>query len=265
MLKIVINCGLCEDFIGPCLQSLFMQTYPDWQALVTIDRQGDRTYERAMEMAAGDERVVITRNRRRLYPMENILRAVRRSDADPEDVIVILDGDDWFITDRALERIVLEYATEDCWMTYGSWISNVEGHPGRWPAYPHGADFRTERWLGTAVRSWKKWLFDLVDDEDFRDSEGRYFRNAEDVACMFPMLEMATTRRARHIAEPLLLYNRLSHHDPKRRLAEEGIRNVADLRMRRRYAPLRAKGFRHVPESQTGAMVRLADQEAVPF
>jgi glycosyltransferase involved in cell wall biosynthesis len=238
LLKIVVNCGLCEDFIGPCLQSLLMQTYPYWQALVTVDRRGDRTYQRAVEAAGGDHRIVITRNRRRLYPMENIVRAIRRSAAKPNDVIVVLDGDDWFITDRALERIAYEHADEDCWMTYGSWISNRRRAPGRWPAYPDGCDFRSAPWLGTAVRTWKKWLFDVVADEDLRDRRGRYFRICEDVACMLPMLEMATTRRARHIAEPLMLYNLLSHHDPERALRYEGGHNLADLRRRRRYPPL---------------------------
>ena len=94
------------------------------------------------------------------------------------------------------------------------------------------------RVIGTALRTWKRWLFDLIDSRDFRDEHGRWLRVSEDLACMFPMLEMATTRRAHHIAEPLMLYNRLSHHDPKRRLAEEGIRNAAWLRTKPRYAPL---------------------------
>jgi glycosyltransferase involved in cell wall biosynthesis len=241
LLKIVINCGLCEEFIGRCLQSVRMQTFLDWQAIVTVDRRGDRTYQRAIEASEGDGRIVITRNRRRLYPMENIVRAIRRSNAEPEDVIVILDGDDWFLTEGVLELIAAQYAGDDCWLTYGSWISNSERHPGCLPAYPDDADFRTEPWLGTAVRTWKKWLFDLIEDADLRDRSGRYFRVSEDVACMLPMLEMATTRRSRHIAEALILYNCLSHHDPKRRLKNEGLRNVADLRGRQRYPPLGTK------------------------
>ncbi len=238
MLKVIVNCGLCEDFIGPCLQSLLMQSYPYWEAQVTIDRRGDRTYQRAMEAAGGDDRITITPNRKRLYPMANIVRAVRRSAAEPDDIIVILDGDDWFITNRALERIAFEYSDSDCWMTYGSWISNNRRVPGCWPAYPEGCDFRTAPWLATAVRTWKKWLFDLIADEDLRDRRGRYFRVTEDVACMLPMLEMSTTVHARHIAEPLMLYNRLSHHDPERQLRYEGGRNLLDLRRRNRYPPL---------------------------
>ena len=239
MLKIVVNCGRCEAFIGRCLDSLKRQSYPHWQAFVTVDRRGDATYERAIAARDGDARIHVTQNERRLYAMRNIVRAVERSGAGAEDVIVILDGDDWLIVDDALARIVAAYEERGCWMTYGSWISNQDGHPGRWPAYADGTrDFRGERWLGTALRTWKRWLFDLVDRRDFRDEHGRWLRVSEDLACMFPMLEMATTRRAHHIAEPLMLYNRLSHHDPKRRLAEEGIRNAAWLRTKPRYSPL---------------------------
>ena len=62
-------------------------------------------------------------------------------------------------------------------MTYGSWVSNDPAHQGMprgmWPAYPEDtADFRRADWLHTAVRTWKKWLWDLVDDRDFRDESG---------------------------------------------------------------------------------------------
>ena len=243
MFKIIVNCGRCEAFIGECLASLRRQTFADWEAFVTVDRRGDATFERALEAREGDERIVVTRNRRRLYPMRNLCLAVERSRAAPDDVIVILDGDDWLIDDRALEIIDATYRETGCWLTYGSWISDRQDRPQLLPPYPDDtADFRSAEWLGTAVRTWKKWLFDLIDPADFRDGEGRWLRITEDLACMFPMLEMATTSRARHIAAPLMFYNRASHHDPGRRLAEESIRNEAALRGRRRYAALGSRG-----------------------
>jgi len=57
------------------------------------------------------------------------------------------------------------------------------------------------------------------------------------------MLEMATTRRARHIDAPLMLYNLLSEHDPGPGFAHESDRVKAWLRTRPRYAPI------HKPES----------------
>ena len=84
---------------------------------------------------------------------------------------------------------------------------------GRWPAYDDGEqNFRQVRWLATQVKTWKKWLWDLTDDQDLRDRGGRYFRVAQDCAVMFPMLEMSGTEKARHIAEPLMVYNVSNRH-----------------------------------------------------
>jgi len=234
--KVIVNCGRCEEFIGNCLGSLRRQTVTGWQAFVTIDRRGDATLQRALEARDGDERIDIAVNRRRLYPMRNLVRAIDRCGAEPEDVIVVLDGDDWLIDDRALEIIAAAYEESDCWVTYGSWITDRRDYRDRHPPYPDDTiDFRESQWLGTAVRTWKKWLFDRIDRRDFRDEQGRWLRVTEDLACMFPLLEMATTRRARHIPEPLMFYNLGSHHDPGRRIASEAIRNAEWLRSRRRY------------------------------
>jgi len=120
--------------------------------------------------------------------MANLVRAIGRSRAGPEDLIVILDGDDWLATDQALARIVAEYERHGCWMTYGSWITNDPSRKGLkaglWPAYPDGTTaFRETAWLGTAVRSWKKWLWDMVDDRDFRDRDGHYIREIRRPCC----------------------------------------------------------------------------------
>lgn len=238
MFRVVVNCGRCEEFIGRCLTSLRRQTFAGWQAQVTIDRDGDATYERAVEGRGSDGRIVITRNPARRFAMRNILAAMERSSAQPEDVIVILDGDDWLIDEHALATIARAY-DDGCWLTYGSWISNRADRPGRMPAYPDGTrDFRSLPWLATAVRTWKKWLFDRIDPRDLVDARGEPLRVGEDAAYMFPMLEMATTSRARHIERPLMLYNLLSDHDPGPELARESDRVMDWLRTRPGYAPI---------------------------
>jgi glycosyltransferase involved in cell wall biosynthesis len=216
-LKIIINCGPCEDYIRLCLDSVRAQSFRGWEAFVSIDACGDDTAQRAFDARSGDGRVQIHVNTERLYSMANLVRGIQRSGAEAEDVIVILDGDDWFAGEWALERIVAEYERHGCWMTYGSWITNDPSRhglkAGLWPAYPEGTTrFRDATWLGTAVRSWKKWLWDLVDDDDFRDRDGRYIRVSEDQAIMLPMLEMSGTDRARHIPDVLMIYNRLTPH-----------------------------------------------------
>jgi hypothetical protein len=207
--KVIVNCGPSREFIASCFASLKGQSVSEWEAYVTIDPYCDGTLERAIEASSGDERILITANEERMYSMANLVGAIDRSQAQPEDIIVVLDGDDWLCNDDALQIIVDTYRKYDCWMTYGSWVSNVEHIVGGLPAYEEGTtDFRNEEWLATAVRTWKKWLWDLIDDQDLRDERGEYLRVAEDVAVMFPMLEMSGTGKAKHIPQTLMLYNR---------------------------------------------------------
>ena len=209
MLKIIINAGPCGAYISRCLSSLKEQTHTDWEAYVSVDPHGDDTFARAMEAREQDKRIRITLNDQPLYAMTNLVRAIGRSNAQPEDVIVILDGDDWFFTPKALQIIADTYSDYDCWMTYGSWVSNLSYMPGQLPAYAEGTtDFRRAEWLATAVRTWKKWLWDLIHDNDLRNEDGEYFSIVEDQAVMFPMLEMSGTSKAKHIPEVLMLYNR---------------------------------------------------------
>jgi glycosyltransferase involved in cell wall biosynthesis len=242
-LKIIVNCGPCEAYIGKCLDSIKRQTYAHWQVYVTVDPHGDRTFERAQAAKGHEARIAVTRNLLPLYAMANLVRAIDRSQAQPEDVVVVLDGDDWLYDERALQIIVDTYTRHDCWLTYGSWVPNVDdGYVGQWPAYPEGTtDFRYRRHLATAVRTWKKWLWDLIDDHDLRDAKGDYFRVTEDQAVMLPMLEMSGTRRAKHIPDILMIYNRANTHSCDKTKYHELKRNEAYIRSRPSYAQLCSK------------------------
>jgi hypothetical protein len=185
---------------------------------------------RSVLAAGSDTRIRIRQNATRRYSMFNHVESIRRSNAEPEDVIVTLDGDDWLADKEALQRIADTYQRYDCWLTYGSWLSNVVGptgvRNGLWPAYPEGTtDFRRHRFLGTALRTWKRWLWDCLHDCDLRGDSGEYVRVSEDQMIMIPLLEMCGTRRAKHIAAPIMTYNKLVHYDHAPEIAEERVRN----------------------------------------
>jgi hypothetical protein len=201
-----------------------------------------------------DARINVHRNEGRHYSMRNLIDGIARSKAAPDDTIVILDGDDWLLHDDSLRIIARTYAQEECWLTYGSWRSNDPRSSGRWPPYPDDTTFRDFEWLGTAMRTWKKWLWDQIDPAAFRDRNGQYFRVVEDVAAMFPMMEMSTTRRMRHIAEPLMLYNRTAN-GAAIVMADEMEANTLWLRTRPKYTPL--AGIPAPASSRQGAAARL--------
>src|SRR4051812_31955455 len=103
--RIIVNCGPCEEYIAKCLRSIRAQSDVDWRAYVTIDACEDRTFEAAMAAIEADDRILIHSNRTRQFAMRNLIEGIDRSCAAEHDVIVVLDGDDWFATRDALRII----------------------------------------------------------------------------------------------------------------------------------------------------------------
>jgi Glycosyl transferase family 2 len=207
---VVINCGPCAPFIGRCLESLRSQTYRNWRSLVTVDPCGDDTYNEAIRAAQPDDRIRVRKNPERRYALASLVSALAHTPLEPEGIVAILDGDDCLNVDHALSTVVESYERHACWMTYGSWVSDAPGCPAHlWHAYPDDTvNFRAAPWLATHLRTWKRWLWGLVNDADLRDDDGQYFHVAVDMAVMIPLLEICGVPRIRHIDEPIYFLNR---------------------------------------------------------
>ena len=96
--------------------------------------------------------------------MANLIAGIGRARAGPEDVIVVLDGDDWLHGDTALDTIaatlsparLLDDLRELRFPTTRR-TRDSSGACGR-PTTTTRVDFRHAEWRHTAVRTWKRWL-----------------------------------------------------------------------------------------------------------
>jgi hypothetical protein len=77
-------------------------------------------------------------------------------------------------------------------------------------------------------------------DADLRTEDGRYFRVSEDQVVMLPLLEMCGTDRARHVATPIMVYNKIPKYTVDEDLAREKERNGDLISQRPPYARLKA-------------------------
>lgn len=151
-------------------------------------------------------------NTKRRGGMRNLERAIGAT--DPGEVVVILDGDDWFDTPVALRRIANEFADPGCWVTYGSMMTVADdGSPGfgmgNEPYHPQvleDSSFRRVGWRCTHPRAFRAWLFHALTREELRTPDGTPWEGAKDQAFMLPILEMAGMH-VRHIPEILYCYN----------------------------------------------------------
>lgn len=142
---------------------------------------------------------------------------------DYDDVVVVLDGDDWLAGPHVLAMVADAYRRTGAWMTYGTYVEYPTGLSPDWildfpPAVVERKTFRAHPFMSSHLRTFKRFLLASVSQEEFcyDDDRGwgpecasgsRFFdRAGADVAVMLPLLERAGERIVR-IPEVLHVYN----------------------------------------------------------
>ena len=138
-----------------------------------------------------------------LPKLENIMHAVGQI---PDDcVVALVDGDDWLLHSRALRIVADVYeAKPETLVCYGQFRSYTLGF--ECSAYP-GDEYRLEPWRASHLKTFRAGLFNRIAHPDLCDENGQWLRYADDLAMMFPMLEMAGPERTVFQPQPIYFYN----------------------------------------------------------
>jgi len=209
--KIIVPFYNVEEWIATCIRSVKVQKYRNFECILVDDLSTDQSVEVVRREIQGDDRFKLIVNNDKAFALKNIYDAINVSEADDEDIIVTLDGDDWLASAEVLTTLCDIYEKEGCWITYGSYAEYPSGVRGKFARQiPQeildNNKYRDSAWCSSHLRTFKKHLWSKIDPQDLRDTEGEFFRMAWDLSFMFPMLEMAS-HRSKYIKDILYVYN----------------------------------------------------------
>jgi len=206
---IVIPSYKNKEWCRKNLLSALSQKYPHYRIIYTDDCSPDGTADEVQNIIDSfdkDKRVTLVRNQSRLGAMHNMYNMVHSCEDD--EIIVVLDGDDWLAHSGVLSRLNEEY-NKGVWITYGQYRSYPDNGLGCSRQFPQNVidtnSFRRFRWCTSHLRTYYAWLFKKIREEDMKDN-GSWLEMSSDLAAMFPMLEMAGHRQA-FISDILYIYN----------------------------------------------------------
>lgn len=206
--KVIVTAFNFENWIKKCLSSIQKQTFENFDCLIIDDASTDKTFQIATDTVKSDPRFRILKHEKNIGVYTKIL-AIRKSSAENQDIIIIIDGDDWLAHDKAFERVRQEYE-KGAWATYGQ-DQDLKGHRGFARPMPKEIiakqAYRQYPWTNAPLRTFKYFLFKQIRDDAFRDRNGKPFRAAMDVALMFSILELGGGR-VHFIPDILYVYNR---------------------------------------------------------
>jgi glycosyltransferase involved in cell wall biosynthesis len=193
------------------LSSVLAQDYEEFRAIYIDDCSSDGTGQLVRQFLADHNSgnvINLIRNAFRVGALENLYNAIHICSDD--EIVILLDGDDWLAHNGVLAKINDVYTKTNCWMTYGqyrSWPNNMFGLSAGIPSdVIETNSFRRSEWRSSHLRSFYAWLFKLIKREDLLNPNGTFYQMAGDQAIMFPMLEMSGYR-AKFIADVLYTYN----------------------------------------------------------
>ena len=214
-----------EKWVLKCLKSLKLQEYSNYECIIMDDASTDNSTSLIEKFIKDEDKFTLVRNRENIGPLGNAYLAVMNhtNHAASDDIIVILDGDDFLYSKRTLNILNDCYNSNDCWMTYGSDINLSDRKRGKFsqaiPEYVIDNNlYRQFKWTTSHLRTYKKFLVENVDIRDLKDDQGAFFKAAGDLAMMFPMLEMSR-EKACYIHDVLYIWNdlnSLNEHKTKR-------------------------------------------------
>ena len=237
-IKIIVPFYNPGKFLDRCVNSLLTQDYDNYEILFIDDFSSDGSFNKIPAVKyKGDENgdllkdengepvieskhplldktkcknILAWRSNERVTALPNLHNGIMKFATDPNDIVVIVDGDDWLFNKKVLSYINDFYnKNKECWMMYGSskWTDN---RPccAREYTEEEFKNLRKAPFKISHIRTFRAGLYANVAEQDFdfncmKDKNGEWYKMTYDVAMFLPMLEMAGKEHVFYNKTPL--------------------------------------------------------------
>lgn len=198
-----------QEWYQQNLESVFCQDYGNYRVIYIDDCSKDNTGELVDDFIRKnnqDFRCTLIKNRVRRGALANLYVACYLCEKD--EIMVFLDGDDWFIDAHVLSYLNEVYQDDNVWMTYGQYMRYPDNECLLRLLPQEVINAGKARYWGfitSHLRTCYAALYQRIEKEDLL-CKGEFFPVAWDVAMMIPMLEMAGPH-VKGITKVLYVYN----------------------------------------------------------
>ena len=239
------------EYLQKCLTSIFEQEVSiPFQVSLVDDASSDPYISEFLDewKKQEPERLIITRNQENQGKGVNLFKCLDAIHPDSDDILCVLDGDDWLASPTALQTVVDRYQTTNCWVTYGSY-SKSSGQPGNCTSplneydlmsEESGFGFRNSSWKFSHLFTAKAFLW-LKLPRDLNVFNGAQATVTADQIFNLSIAEMATSKRIQNISEILVIYNDQTLISDSKMSEDDQIYIDQLNRLRKPFTPIESK------------------------
>jgi glycosyltransferase involved in cell wall biosynthesis len=236
-----------HPYVEKNLLSTLKQNYDNFRIVYVDDASTDGTADQVkqvLELYDQEEKVTFIQNQENQGAVSNLYKVIHECKSD--EIIVLVDGDDFLAHGNVLSELNAYYANPDVWMTYGNFVEYPSYAKGKERKYgdarPLNLKILEERgvrkhaFVTSHLRTFYAGLFQRIKLQDLLH-EGKFLSVGYDVASMMPMIELAGNH-AYYIDDILYLYNIENPHSDFKERPKEQLLVEEAIRQKPSYAPL---------------------------
>lgn len=211
-MKIVImtTCYNASQYIERCILTVKHQSFRNYMMVITDDMSTDNSVDVAIKTIDGDPRFLVIRNDTKMYQPGNYWQISHKDFVEPDDILVTLDGDDWFPDENVLSRVFSYYFYSNILMSFGQFgifTGNDKPLKKGFTRKPIFDNLRNEPWTTSHLRTFKAKVFNSINEDDLKSPNGNYWEVTGDMAIIYPMLEMVGENYVHFTDDLNLIYN----------------------------------------------------------
>jgi len=194
----------CEIYLKKCIESVLAQNYNNYTCYLFDDGSSDNSSKIYQKYKKQHPNIFLCHynkdNKGPAYSKYKGMEIIKKN-CSPNDIFLIIDGDDYLKNNEALNIINEKYLNTKCWMTYGSCS-------GKWceqASEPPKNNFRKEKWRYSHPRSFKCELIYHFKEQDFKINN-IWLVKGTDRPLIFNCLELSGRDKIQYIEEPIYFY-----------------------------------------------------------
>ncbi len=221
------------------MYSILNQDYQNREIVVIDDHSSDNTY-RILSDLKKENNFILLRNYERVgSPLANFIKGIEIVSLGDEDILVTVDGDDKLYDNNVLSYLNEVYQDEEIYMTYGQYVPTSKTYSNLCAPIADTRSYRKSgMWVASHLRTVKRKLFEKIDKNDLKDSNGDYYKMAGDAAYLYPIIEMSGQKHMKFINTILYIYNDQNPGNEMKVNEQQQLNTAEEIRNKRIYDEL---------------------------
>ena len=230
-INVIVPCYNAQKNLQKLYESIDSQNHKNFKIYFIDDISTDNTWGTIEAISLHDKRCVPIKNLEKKWALKNIVdtcNIIANEQLEDDEIITIIDGDDSLINNKCFKLLNSSFNKGNKFIyTAHRWDIDNRNISQELPKNINPYHYS---WVTSHLRAFSLNLFKQINDDNFKDIHGNYFKRGYDQALSLPLLY--NTKKIQYIPEVCYQYNINSVSMPDRDDGGAQLNTVKFIRAR---------------------------------